>query len=310
MSTPTQARLAAHAVATPLLSFLDLAAPLGASVLGSSSTSAYLLTGGFVIAVTARSVPLMPNGLGLIQSRGLDFFRAGARAQVTGDEIKSDGVVVALALAEVCETGVARNHSFRSEDVARRGSDLCGALEFDASADLGEALARVRPELAAADGVRGARALIDSLQRRDPGPAAEASLELVGRGQGLTPDGDDLLAATAAAIIAFERPAGLGGETASSLRAAMLPVDLRRRTSSLSATLLHLAVEGHVIEPVRSILDLSAGEQSWGRALERLQRIGHGTGRTYALGCALAALSLSQPIPAVDQTNDEERNFT
>ncbi len=279
-------------------------------MLGSSSTSAYLLTGDFVIAVTARAVPLMPNGLSLSQSRGLDVFRAGARAQVTGDEIKSDGVVVALARAEVCESGVARNESYRAEDVARRGRDLCGALGFDASADLGEVLARVRPELAAAGGVRGARALIDSLRRRDPGPAAEASLELVGRGPGLTPDGDDLLAATAAAIVAFKHPAGLDGETATSMRAAMLPVELRRRTGSLSATLLHLAVEGQVIEPVRSLLDLSAGEQSWGRALARLQRIGHGTGRTYALGCALAALSLSQPIPAVDQTNAEERNFT
>ena len=310
MSSLTQTRMTAHAVAAPLLSFLERAAPLEASVLGSSSTSAYLLTGDFVIAVTARAVPLMPNGLGLSQSRGIEVFRAGARAQVTRDEIRSNGVVVALARAEVCEAGVARNHSFRSEDVARRGIDLCGALGFDASSNLTDALARARPELAAAGGLRGVRALIEALRRRHPGPAAEASLELVGRGPGLTPDGDDLLAATAAAIVAFEHPAGLEGETATSLRAAMLPVELRRRTSSLSATLLHLAVEGQVIEPVRSILDLSAGERSWGRALARLQRIGHGTGRTYALGCALAALSLSQPIPAVDQTNVEERNLT
>ena len=306
MSTLTPARLAAYAVAAPLSSFLDRAAPLEASVLGSSSTGAYLLTGDFVIAVTARSVPLMPNGISLIQARGLHVFSAGARAHVTGDEIRSGGVVVSLTHAGRADVDIVHNEGQLAGDVARRGSELWTALGFDASADLGEALARARPELAAA----GGRALIDALQHRDPGAAAEASLELAGRGPGLTPDGDDLLAATAAATLAFERPAGLDGETASSLRAAMLPADLQRRTGSLSATLLRLAVEGHVIEPVRSILDLSAGEQSWGGGLTRLRQIGHGTGRTYALGCALAALSLSQPIPAVDQTNAEERNFT
>jgi hypothetical protein len=103
-----------------------------------------------------------------------------------------------------------------------------------------------------------------------------------------------------AATIAFERPVDLGGEAASSLRAAMLPADLHRRTGALSATLLREAVDGHVIEPVCSILDLSARKQTWVRALTRLQRIGHGTGRTYAVGCAVAALSLSQHLPVID----------
>jgi len=196
----------------------------------------------------------------------------------------------------VCEVDVARNESYRAEDVAMRGRDLFGALRLVASSNLTDALTRARPEFAAAGGLRGSGALIAALRHRDPGSAAEASLELTGRGPGLTPDGDDLLAATAAATIAFECPVELGGETARSLRAAMLPADLHRRTGALSATLLRLAVDGHVIEPVCSILDLSTSNQTWVRALGRLQRIGHGTGRTYAVGCALAALSLSQHL--------------
>ncbi len=294
MSSLTRTRLVAYAVAAPLWSFLDRAAPLEASVLGSSSTSAYLLAGDFVIALTGRAVPLMPNGLGLVQTHGLDVFHTGARAQVTGDEIRTGGVVVSLTRAEVCEVDVARNENYRAQDVAKRGRDLLGALGLDASSDLADALARARPEFAAAGGLRGSGHLIAALHHRDPGSAAEASLELIGRGPGLTPDGDDLLTATAAATIAFECPAELAGETSRSLRAAMLPADLHRRTGALPATLLRLAVEGHVIEPVCSILDLSTSKQTWVRALTRLQRIGHGTGRTYAVGCALAALSLSQ----------------
>jgi hypothetical protein len=88
----------------------------------------------------------------------------------------------------------------------------------------------------------------------------------------------------------------------------LLPADLDRRTGALSATLLRLSVEGHVIDPVRSILDLSASRQTWVRALARLQRIGHGTGRTYAVGCALATLALSHHMPAIDRPEHEERN--
>ncbi len=69
--------------------------------------------------------------------------------------------------------------------------------------------------------------------------------------------------------------------------------DLGNRTGALSATLLRLAVEGQVIDPVRSLLDLTVERVTWQRALGRLERIGHSTGGTYALGCALAALALA-----------------
>jgi hypothetical protein len=69
--------------------------------------------------------------------------------------------------------------------------------------------------------------------------------------------------------------------------------DLKDRTGALSATLLRLAAEGQVIDPVRSLLDLSVERPIWLRALGRLGGIGHSTGTTYALGCALAAVALT-----------------
>lgn len=293
-------RLTAHAMAAPLARFVDRDFPMGASVLGSSSTSAYLGAEGFVIAITGHRIPLMPNGVRVIQADGLDVFQAGARAWVSKDEIRAGGVVVSLANAEARGLGVPRNVGYPTADVGRRGRDLLDALNIEVSSDHGEAFARAFPGLAEAGGLRGARALLEALHHGDSGRAEEASLELAGRGPGLTPDGDDLLAAAAAATIAFEHPVGLPSETAGSLRTALLPADLDRRTGALSATLLRLAVKGDVIDQVRSLLDLSTSQQEWERALTRLRRIGHGTGRTYAVGCALAALSLSHHLPVGD----------
>jgi hypothetical protein len=76
-------------------------------------------------------------------------------------------------------------------------------------------------------------------------------------------------------------------------RTALLVGDLGDSTGALSATLLRLAAQGHVIDSVRILLDLSADRPTWMRALNRLERIGHSTGTTYALGCALTAVALS-----------------
>ncbi|HEX2412713.1 MAG TPA: DUF2877 domain-containing protein [Solirubrobacteraceae bacterium] len=96
---------------------------------------------------------------------------------------------------------------------------------------------------------------------------------LVGRGPGLTPEGDDLVAGAAAVLAA----AGHGGRAA-----ALVGTDLRRRTTTLSATLLELSTVGMGPEPLQALL---AGDPA---ALARLLRLGHSTGRAYALGAAAA----------------------
>ena len=55
----TAVRLMAQAVAAPLSRFVDRDVPIDTMVLGSSSTSAYLGGGNYVLAITADGVPLM-----------------------------------------------------------------------------------------------------------------------------------------------------------------------------------------------------------------------------------------------------------
>ena len=66
--------------------------------------------------------------------------------------------------------------------------------------------------------------------------------------------------------------------------AALVGDDLRSRTTALSATLLELAVAGMGPEPLQALM---AGD---GRALARLEALGHSTGRAIARGAAVGLL--------------------
>jgi hypothetical protein len=130
---------------------------------------------------------------------------------------------------------------------------------------------------------RGQTPLLAACERgQTPLLAADVARALIGRGPGLTPEGDDTVAATAAVVAVGPWPAA---EKAAWLSAALGP-DLRERTTSLSATLLELAAEGQVAEPLQALL---AGRPS---ALARLLRIGHSTGRAYALAAARALTAI------------------
>jgi hypothetical protein len=121
----------------------------------------------------------------------------------------------------------------------------------------------------------------------DPGRVAEIARGLIGRGPGLTPEGDDAVAATAAVVAADGRHP--------ELLAALLPDDVRTRTTALSATLLELAAQGAIAEPFHAVLD--------GAPLARLTCLGHTTGRTYATNgaAALGALGYGARHGARDQ---------
>lgn len=94
---------------------------------------------------------------------------------------------------------------------------------------------------------------------------------LAGRGPGLTPAGDDLLAGYVAGLVLFHRRRGVAEGIA--MRAAA-------RTTALSATLLGHAARGELPGPAHAFLE--RGEVgpllSWGRS----------SGRHLALGLALA----------------------
>jgi hypothetical protein len=281
-------RFTCNALTEPVRALFE-DAPRAGTVLGSSSTAAYVAFGDSVVALTTRTVPLMPNGAALVESRGLDAFEAGAPVTLTAKGLRAGYAEVVWDGAEFVDLAVPSNAHHDARAVALRGSDLLRALGHDG--DPVVAITGARPQLVAGEGLDGVRLLASGLAFGDPEVVAQAASILTGRGPGLTPDGDDLLAVAAAATIAFESPAGF--KSTARFRESLLVDDLGERTGALSAALLRLAAEGQVIDPVRRLLDLGEEISTWESALARLERIGHGTGGTYALGCALTALALT-----------------
>jgi hypothetical protein len=127
----------------------------------------------------------------------------------------------------------------------------------------------------------GPEDLLRAVESRDPSLAAAAGARWIGRGGGLTPEGDDLIVGVAAVVASSLWPLALREAW---LR-ALVGDDLRRRTTALSATLLELAVAGMGPEPLQALL---AGDAS---AYDRLVALGHSTGRAIARGAAVGLLS-------------------
>jgi hypothetical protein len=139
-------------------------------------------------------------------------------------------------------------------------------------------------------GRRAIEDLLLAIRRRNPSLAARASRQLVGLGVGLTPEGDDALAAVVATIEALWRSAGWSLCDRDALVRA-LTEDAGGRTSALSTTLLALAAQGRPISPVRRLLDLD--DVTWTNALEQLRGVGNSTGWIYANAVGAAMLALS-----------------
>ena len=210
----------------------------------------------------------------------------GRRGRVVGvgreaAYVDADGFIVVLSTGPpVLPNGaqVRRLPSVGEQVVVR----LDGPEPWDPTLRLGDdPAARGEEILRALDA--GLDELVAAVRTRDPALAAEAGARLIGRGQGLTPEGDDLVAGVAAVVAVGPWPAP---ERDAWLR-ALLGEDLRARTTALSATLLELAARGQIVEPVHGLF-----APSWRDALARLRRLGHSTGPAYARAAAGAARSL------------------
>jgi hypothetical protein len=111
------------------------------------------------------------------------------------------------------------------------------------------------------------------IPRAEPGDLFEPDVErLAGRGEGLTPAGDDLLAGYAAALVLFH---------GRRLEAVALTEAAAARTTRLSATLLRHAARGELPEPAHALLE--DGDPG------PLLRFGHSSGRCLRKGLAAGA---------------------
>lgn len=97
---------------------------------------------------------------------------------------------------------------------------------------------------------------------------------LVGRGAGLTPDGDDVLAGALVAASAVRDPRLPGW------RAATRSVLAGRRTTAVSVGMLHAALDGWASPPLSDALVALCGPDDPGPAVDRLLAVGHSSGRS------------------------------
>jgi hypothetical protein len=291
--------LPAHRVAVPVLE--RLVGGADGRVLGAGATAAWVDLGGFVLTITTREVSLLPNAVALTGGAGaLAGPVAGGAARCAPGRVDLPGVSVTWDPADPpAWDPTVPSPTAGGAAVGRRGDAVLAAIGVEAAADpaaVVRGLAEAGIASAAEAGGAGAlELLLRAVLERDPGPAGLAAERLLGRGPGLTPEGDDLLAAVAATVAVLGPAAGLDAAPRAALLAALVPAGgLAGRTTALAATLLELAARGQVAEPAGRLLDLGpAGERAWPAALRRLQRLGHGSGRAYAAGIGAAASLLA-----------------
>lgn len=106
---------------------------------------------------------------------------------------------------------------------------------------------------------------------------------LLGCGDGLTPQGDDVLAGYLAGAAAYGIPA-VGVR-------ALVHTEAASRTTTLSAALLRHAAAGEAIPQVCGLFDALAGQRPLDAALAELLAVGHSSGAALASGVVSAALA-------------------
>jgi Protein of unknown function (DUF2877) len=367
--------LPAHLVATPVLE--RIGGEAAGVVLGAGATAAWVDLDGFVVAITTREVPLLPNAVALAAGSGA-LQRTGAAVgsvarfapgrinlgalQVSWDPAAPPAWDPTVSEAEATNAGpealTGRGGSLLAA-LGGSGAALLGALGVEPNPDpnpdlravdnhgptphgsttlplrgpqrrrVGAATGALTPARARAGstewavpvrvlvhelartglptaiepgGAAGLARLFAAVRERDPEPAAGAARELLGRGPGLTPEGDDLLAAVAGTLAILGPAAGWDRSTLTAFLAALV-APAPERTTALAATLLELAARRQLIEPAGRLLDLGpGGDAAWPAALARLQRLGHGSGRAYVAGIAattslLAAAAGHRAVP-------------
>lgn len=252
-----------------------------------------------VVAIELPGGVQLPNAVTV----GSDAAPALAALEV-GQSVAVGGRAVSWSLPSARRGPASQDHAPRPVSarvcVRRWWDPRAGGSRLDLD-DLRGALAAIDGRVAAdsrAFGLEPAVAVLrHELHRRpapDHHPLAMACRDLVGRGPGLTPAGDDVLAGVSALL----RHVASGRDVPTAVRAAcgaladrlarvVLEPAVLRRTNDVSADLLRCADRGGVTAAARTVFR-AIGTPDLPVATRRLAAIGHTSGRDLLVGIGLA----------------------
>lgn len=255
-------------------------------VVGRTRNALYFDCDGFVVIVVPDDRWLMPSGI-LIKDFLPDVSPGTPIVESSGSELLVGSAPVNLADAEIWETSVPRPRNL--DEVAERALAILGFLEAtDPGALLLDSGLYVAADLQARKGVKG---LWEGLIHRDVDSLLLGGQLLVGSGPGLTPEGDDVLAAVAACVSIMGPVAGMDGLFDGAWR--YLEQLARERTTGIAATLFQLALGGNVPKAASQLVNVATPFQT--STVGLLRGLGKSTGNAWLVGCTLAAWALAFP---------------
>jgi hypothetical protein len=272
--------------------------PAGGRVVARFATAVYADLGGWIVAVTPAGRPRMPNGLTVSAGfRGPAWPRVGDPATLSAGALSLGRLTIGWDAARPPTWDPAVPVWSTGRERLRRRAMLVLAACLGSTPGPAQALRRIRG-FGDADLDAGGHlgSLVIAIRERDPEVGAMAARGLVGRGSGLTPVGDDVLAAAALTVAAAGGSCGFTPGARREWLAALAPSRLNRRTTSVSATMLELATRGRGIEPAHELLDPGPVPAARVRAAaRRILRLGHTTGAAYGVAIGACALALAEP---------------
>jgi hypothetical protein len=269
------------AVASSALASLLHGGQQPVTAIAAFDRAVYLEHDGGVLALETDDGCHLPNGVVLARSRADRVL--GARYRLARGTV-GGGVIV------IDDLRVRPVRWRRARPVLRPTDARTLAATVAASwAHLDACTGHVPPELAGP-----LQEVVAALRADDPAVAAQrARRTLLGRGPGLTPAGDDVLAGLVAGVRL------LGPATAPATTRPLVAAVVRSgtaiaaagttSTTSLSATLLRHAVQGEIAVPAEHVLAALTGHGALTAALDRLLAIGSSSGRDLAVGLLTAA---------------------
>ena len=114
---------------------------------------------------------------------------------------------------------------------------------------------------------------------------------LLGKGQGLTPEGDDVVAGALASYVLLGRSIGVNSTL---LEGVTQPLEelSRTQTNSFSGALLRHALQGRVARPFSDVLHALTGRGDIASTTDRLLAVGHSSGPALAAGLRVGSSAI------------------